>query len=206
MEPDSDIFQELWQFSHITWGFAGRIFIAGSLLSFGLIHQQMLLIVAGLLFLPLLPVMMSIGFGAWTRQWKLALQGVSTTAIAVVLLVLSGVIVAALSDPPLKYNEFNSLPVSALISLVVGIAAALANTDDAGRRELISLAATSQIAILPAWLGICVIFGFPVTITREEIIIRVAGFLVNILIVIGASLATYIFLGAAHRTTRKIKE
>jgi hypothetical protein len=149
---------------------------------------------------------MSIGFGAWTRQWKLMLQGIFTTVTAVVLLTLSGAIVALLSDPPLKYNEFNSLLVSALISLIVGIAAALANTDDAGRRELIGLAATSQIAILPVWLGVCAISGLPVTTGSDEIVIRVVGFFVNIFVVIGASLLTYKILGALHSTTRKIKE
>jgi len=40
--PASDIFEELWQFSHITVGFVGRNFIAACLLAYGLINQQIL--------------------------------------------------------------------------------------------------------------------------------------------------------------------
>jgi hypothetical protein len=71
VEPASDIAEELWQFTHITYGFVGRVFIAACLLGYGLIEQKILLIIAGLLFLPLLPLLLAIGFGAWTRQPKL---------------------------------------------------------------------------------------------------------------------------------------
>ena len=40
--PASDIYEELWQFSHVTVGFIGRNFIAACLLAYGLIHQQIL--------------------------------------------------------------------------------------------------------------------------------------------------------------------
>src|SRR6185295_10886119 len=68
VEPGIDICQELWQFCHVTAGFAGRVLIAGGLLAFGIIHQQLLLMIAGMLFLPLLPIMMGMGFGGWTRD------------------------------------------------------------------------------------------------------------------------------------------
>ncbi len=50
VEPAADIFEELWQFSHITVGLVGRVLIAACLLAYGLIHQQTLIIIAGLLF------------------------------------------------------------------------------------------------------------------------------------------------------------
>src|SRR5438034_7330970 len=81
VEPCVDICQELWQFCHVTAGFAGRVAIAGGLLAYGIIHQQLLLMIAGMLFLPLLPILLGIGFGAWTRQWGLA--GRAGRAIAV---------------------------------------------------------------------------------------------------------------------------
>ncbi len=64
VQPATDIFEELWQFSHITVAFVGRVFIAACLLAYGLIEQNTLLIIAGLLFLPLLPLLLGIGFGA----------------------------------------------------------------------------------------------------------------------------------------------
>ena len=62
-EPVLDIYQELWQFSHITIGFVGRFFIGASFLAYGLIQNQTLMIIAGLLFLPLLPTLMAISLG-----------------------------------------------------------------------------------------------------------------------------------------------
>lgn len=72
VEPTVDIFEELWQFSLVTYGFVGRVFIAAMLLAYGMIQQQLLIMLGGLLFLPLLPLLLAIGFGLWTRQWRLA--------------------------------------------------------------------------------------------------------------------------------------
>jgi hypothetical protein len=206
VEPVSDIQQELWQFSHITTGFVGRIFIAACLLAYGLIHQQTLILIAGLLFLPLLPLLLAVGFGAWTRQWKLAGQGALAFSAATGLLILGGLAVSSLSQQPIKYDEFNSLTVSFLISLAVGIAAGLANIDDVGRRELIGLAATAQIAVIPVWFGICFVFGFPTTASSGEITEHAITFLINTATIIIASLATYVISGAASRSLDKVKE
>ena len=203
VEPAADICQELWQFSHITLGFAGRVLISGGLLAFGIIHQQLLLMIAGMLFLPLLPIIMGIGFGAWTRDWGLLGRASLTVTIALLLLVAAGVGVALLSQPPVKYNEFNSLPVSLVISFAVGVAAALANTDDGGRRELIGLAATAQIAVIPVWLGVCAVLGLPLAGGPVDVPFKVMTLLLNILIVIVASLGTYLLLDAVGPDARK---
>lgn len=197
-ETATDILEELLQFSHITYSFVGRIFIAGSLLAYGMIHQQLLLMIAGLLFLPLLPLLQAIGFGAWTRQWKLALQGVLAFAIAIILLILSGVVIGSLSSPPLKYDEFSPLGVSFLISLAVGVAAGLALIDDTGKREMIGLAASAQIAIVPVWFGISAVFGFPKTSGENEIESRALSFFVNVVTLIVAALAVHIFASTAN--------
>jgi hypothetical protein len=195
VEPSLDIIEELWQFSHITVGFVGRIFIAACFLAYGLIQQQTLIIIAGLLFLPLLPTLLAISFGIWTRNFRLAGQGALAFLTAAVLLFLGGVAVALSTSPPIKYNEFNPLLVSVLISAAVGVAGVLANTDDVGRRELIGLAATAQIAIIPTWFGISSIFGFSVLDTQNEISTRAIAFGVNLVTIITAALITYILLG-----------
>ena len=197
--PASDIFEELWQFSHITVGFIGRNFIAACLLAYGLIHQQILIMIGGLLFMQLLPLLLAVGYGAWTGTWKLVGQSLLAFITAVVLLIAGGAFVAAISDPPLKYDEFNAMLVGFLISLAVGIGAGLANSDDVGRREFLGLAATAQIAIIPVWFGICFVFGFPTTTGQNEITTRALGFGLNVLTIIIASLATYILLGATNR-------
>ncbi len=206
VEPATDIFEELWQFTHITFGFVGRIFLAACLLAYGLIQQQTLIIIAGLLFLPLLPTLLAVGFGAWTRNWKLSLHGLLAFLTATALLLAGGAAVAAVSSPPLKYNEFNSLAVGLLISLAVGIAAGLANMDDVGRREMIGLAATAQIAIIPVWFGISFVFGFPPTTGEHEINQRAISFPLNVATIIVASLLVYVLSGAASRFLARLKD
>lgn len=201
-DPVTDILEELWQFSHITFDFAGRIFVAACFLGYGLIEQKLLIIIAGLLFLPLLPLLLAMGFGAWTGKWNLTAQSALAFLTATVLLVLGGAAVALLCEPPVKFDEFNSIGVSFLISIAVGVAAGLAHIDDAGKRELIGLAATAQLAIIPVWFGVCLVLGFPATVETREIGMRALSFFVNFLTIIAASLAVYAATGAASRSLK----
>jgi hypothetical protein len=194
VEPSTDICEELWQFSQITYGFVGRIFIGSALLAYGMIEFNLLFMIAGLLFIPLLPLMLAAGFGLWTRQFRLAIQGLTAFVVAILLLTAGGVAVALLANPPLRYNESNPLIAGLLISLAVGVAAGLATADDVGRRELIGLAATAQVAILPVWFGICFIFGFPV-LGGAPPGRRALGFILNVAVIVVASFFTYGILG-----------
>ena len=194
IEPTSEIFQELWQFSHLTFGLVGRFFSGGLLLAFGMIRQELLLMAAGLLFLPFLPLLLAVGFGAWTRQWRLAAQGLLTLGVGIGILLAAGVSIALCQTPPLQYHDFHSLPVSVLISGVVGIAAGLATGDDTGRRELIGLAAASQVAIIPVWLGITLVFEFS-ALPQALLGQRVLTLLVNSGTIILVAMAVYALLG-----------
>lgn len=198
VEPTSDIFEELWQFSHVTYGFAGRILIASLLLAYGIIESKLLIIIAGLLFMPLLPLMLAMGFGLWTRQWRLAAQGLFALLVAMALAVAGGAAVALASDPPLKYGETNPLVVSFLISLAVGVAGGLATGDDVGRREMIGLAATAQIAIIPVWMGVTAVFGVP-PLESSGPAERALTLLLNVATIIVASAVTYAVLGMKGR-------
>jgi hypothetical protein len=193
VEPTVDIFEELWQFSHVTYGFVGRVLVAALLLAYGMIEHKLLIMLAGLLFLPLLPLLLAMGFGLWTRQWRLAAQGLFAFLVANVLLVGGGALVASITDPPMKYNEHNTLLVGFLISVGVGVAAGLATADDVGRREMIGLAATAQIAILPVWFGVSFVFGFPAvdSATPGQ---RAISLLVNVATIVAAAFTTYALL------------
>ncbi len=88
---------------------------------------------------------------------------------------------------------------------MVGVAAGLATADDVGRREMIGLAATAQVAIIPVWFGICFVFGFPSfdSISPSQ---RLLSLLMNIAMIIVASAATYAALrvkGASLRAFDK---
>jgi hypothetical protein len=188
--PAVDIFEELWQFSQVTYGFVGRILIGALLLAYGLVEFKLLFMIAGLLFIPLLPLMLSVGFGLWTKQWRLVRQGLFSLTLAFLLLLAGGVIVGFLTNPPVQYSEFNSLTTGFLISLAVGIAAGLATADDVGRREMIGLAATAQIAIIPAWFGLCLVLGFP-ALDGTPPQRRLLALLLNIIAIVTAALGTY---------------
>jgi uncharacterized membrane protein len=193
LEPATDLMEELWQFCHATSGFCGRVAIGAGLLSWGLLENKMLLIVAGLLFLPLMPTIVGVGFGVLSREWSLAARASLTLGIGLVLTFAAGAFVGLAATPPVHFNDFSSTPVSVLISTAIGIAAALASTDDAGRRELIRLAAAAQVAILPAWLGLALTIG--VQEGSEIVIQRAVTLLLNIVAIAFASFLTFVALG-----------
>jgi hypothetical protein len=201
VEPTVDVYEELWQFSHITFGFVGRVLISAMLLAYGMIEDKILVIVAGLLFLPLLPLMLAISFGLKTGEWSLLAQGAAAFLAAIALLVAGGAAVAAMMDPPILHNESTSLVTGFLISAVVGVAAGLASADDAGRREMIGLAATAQVAIIPVWFGISLIFGFP--LYGEPPSKRAAAFLINVGTIVVASLVVYALLRMRGESVRR---
>jgi len=192
--PAIDLMEELWQFSHVTFGFVGRVALAAALLAYGMIADKLLIVIAGLLFLPLLPLLLAISLGMWTRQWRLAWQGGQALVVGIVLLVAAGALVAGITGPPLRFNESNSLFTSLLISLVVGVAAGLATADDVGRREMIGLAAVAQIAILPTWFGIWLVFGSAADGSMAPAA-RALMLLVNVSTIVIAALGTYALLG-----------
>jgi hypothetical protein len=193
-QPTVDILQELWQFSHVTVGFAGRVFIASLLLGYGMLQDKLLLIIAGMLFMPLLPLLLGISFGASTRQWRLVGQSALALVVGTGLTVAGAALVARLMGGHLQFNDFAPLHVSFLISLVVGIAGGLATGDEAGERELIGLAATSQLALLAAWFGIWLVLGAE-AVGGASPAQRGLTWLVNASTIVGAALATYAVLG-----------
>jgi hypothetical protein len=158
--PMIDIDQELWQFSHVTVSFVLRVVIAAVLLSYGMIHDNPLLMIGGLIFLPFMPLVLGLAFGALDRQWKLVGQSALAYVSATLLIVATGFAVAAFTDPPLAFHQFPPVIAGVVLSLLVGVAGAIATADDVGHRQLVGLAAASQIALIPAWFGISLVFGF----------------------------------------------
>lgn len=204
--PTIDILQDLWQFTHVTMSLVVRVLIAAMFLAYGMIKANFLLMMAGLLFLPFLPILLAIGFGLRTREWRLAKQGVIAFIVSTVLIVTGGVIVALLTKLPMQFQQFSPLPVSFLISLGVGIAAAVANADDVGRREFVGLAASAQVALIPAWFGIALVHGFAATTPASSPTQRGLSFGINIATIIVMAIVTYVLLGmrskAAHLASR----
>ena len=197
--PTADIFEELWQFSQVTLSFVGRVLIGAALLAYGMMEQNLLLMVAGLLFLPLLPTLLAISLGVLSREWRLVGQGLFAFVVATALIVAGGAIVAAVVGPPLRFQQFSGMATAAVISTLVGVATALADADDVGRREMIGLAATAQVALIPAWFGISLVIGFSQAVDPTPPQQRLLTFGVIVAAIVVAATATYALLGLRGR-------
>jgi len=199
VEPATDLYEELWQFSHMTFGLATRILISACLLSYGMIESKLLLMIGGLLFLPILPMAMAVSYGIAGRRWRLAAQGLAAIGTATALLFAGGVIVALVARPPLRFDDLGSPVMGIIISAAVGVAAALASIDDAGRREMIGLAAASQLGLIPVWLGIITVFGLSAGSDSGEVLTRILSFATNLVVLVIALLSVQLATGAAGR-------
>ena len=157
--PGIDVVADLWQHNHITVSLVGRFLTGGLLLAYGMLKDNLLTMFAGLLFIPLLPMLMATSLGSLTRYGQLARQGVIALLLGLGLLILTGAVVASVAGGPVGYNQSSPLPVTVLIALIVGVAATLAHVDDTGRRELIGLALASQLALPTTSVGLALGLG-----------------------------------------------
>ena len=160
--PTADVYEELWQFCKVTRSLILRVFLSAFLVAYGIREGFMPLIIAGLLFLPYHHHMLGLGFSAGIKEWRLFKQALSGFLVTTVLIFLGGIAMALLSHSGIKWSAFTETTFlfSFLISMAIGIAAGLGSTDDAGRKELIGLAATAHISVYPIWFGLKVIYGF----------------------------------------------
>lgn len=153
-----------------------------------MIEYHLPLMIAGLLFLPYHHQMLALAFGANTRSWRLAGQGLLALVASTGLIFAAAACAAYFTGPPLAFDKFGTLLSGFFISLIIGIAAALASADDAGRRELIGLAATAHLTLIPAWFGINLVFGFP---DKHQVMERGLAFGINVGALTLGALAVY---------------
>ncbi|ARS34690.1 hypothetical protein [Pontibacter actiniarum] len=158
--PSTDVYEELWQFVQVTISLVGRVFLSSVLLAYGMVEGMLPLIIAGLLFLPYHHHMLAVGLGASLKEWRFLRQGLLALLVSTAMIYLAAVCVAFFTEPPIDFHEFGSPLSGFVLSCVIGAAAALGSIDDAGRRELVGLAATAHISIYPAWFGLQTVFGF----------------------------------------------
>ena len=83
------------------------------------------------------------------------------------------------------------MPAGFAFSLAIGIASSLATADDVGRRELVGLAAASQLALIPAWMGLSLVYGFDGS--EGE---KLASFAMNIVALVAGAIAVYGYMFA----------
>lgn len=186
----TDVYQELWQFCQITTSLLGRVTLSAFLVAYGMREGFMPLIIAGLLFLPYHHHMLGIGLSVALGEKKFLKQSLGSLVVTTLFIVLGGVILGLLTEPGIKWDDFteSSLLFSFLISMAVGIAAGLGSIDDAGRRELIGLAATAHISVYPIWFGLKIVYGFDPTDKPLHLLLV---YLMDVVTLIGFAVLTF---------------
>jgi len=192
IEPALDMLEDLWQLSHVTPSYIGRAMGAAVLMAYGMFENSAISIVVAALFLPFLSQVLAISFGLWVRDRGLAKQGLFALCISSVLSIAAGVLMALLHRGPLLFDDFKTPLVSLGISSIIGITAGLASADDTGRRYLIGVAAAVQYAVVPVWIGISMVRGFPDPHVITE---RISTFGINLATIAGMAAVVYAWTG-----------
>ena len=195
-EPYTDVIQDLWQLSHVTASYIGRAAAGALLLATGVVENNPIAIVVAALFLPFLSQVLAVSFGAWSRDRRLALQGIRALVVSTGLAIASGALVAWVEAQPVSYQGFKSPLASFAISALIGVTAGLSIADDTGRRYLIGVAAAVQFAIFPVWFGAALVMGLP---GHEVLYSRLLSFVINLGTISGAALCAYAALHLGSR-------
>ncbi|MBD0287250.1 MAG: hypothetical protein ICV79_17755 [Flavisolibacter sp.] len=192
VRPTTDVYEELYQFTKVTVSLAGRVFLSSLLLSYGMVEDNLPLMIAGLLFLPYHHHMLGVALGSCLKEWRFLRQGALALLISTLLIFLAGACVALVTQPPVQF-ELKGTPLSgAVIAAIIGIAAGLGSIDDAGRRELIGLATTAHITVYPAWFGLHLVFGLE---GEHKVLEHLFSFLINVTTLTFAAGVTYALVG-----------
>lgn len=196
LEPPINVFEDLWQLSHITISYLARALAGAILLAYGMVKNDPINIVVAALFLPFLSQAVAVGFGAWAGDFSLAKQAVKALLASTALSVLGGVTIGLLHGPPMLFSSFAKPLPSFALSAIVGMTAGFTTADDAGRRYLIGVAAAVQYGVFPVWFGFCLITGFPEpSVTRT----RLETFAINVGTIILFSLIGYLLLNIKRK-------
>ena len=200
VRPTTDVYQELYQFTKVTVSLAGRVFLSAVLVSYGMVEDFLPLIIAGLLFLPYHHHMLGVALGGCLKEWQFLKQALWALLLSTALIFLAGVCVSLVMQAPVQF-QLKGSPLSGIVfSAIIGVAAALASIDDAGRRELIGLAATAHISIYPAWLGLHVVLGIGDEPKAMEYLF---SFAMNVVTLILAAILTFALAGIRGEGIRK---
>jgi hypothetical protein len=190
-----EIEEDLWEFCQITISMILRVVLASALVAYGMITGNLPVMLAGLLFLPYHHVLLALALGLVRRRWHLVAHGAVVFFLTTLTIAGAGAAVAWVKGGELGWQAVSGAGGAVFIGLVVGAAAALASADDAGRHELIGLAATAHLSVLPVWGGIMAVLGHA---EGPEITARALDFVLSVLSLIAAAGVVFLFAGASH--------
>ena len=198
-EPFPDVIQDFWQLSHLTVTYVARAGAGAALLATGIIEDNPIAIVVAALFLPFLSQVLALSLGLWSRDAKLAMHGARALLASIVLALIAGAVVAYCEGGPILFQGFKGPLPSFVISALIGITAGLSAADDTGRRYLIGVAASVQLAIFPVWFGAAAVLGFP---AADVVKVRLLSFVINFMTIAGMAVVGYAYLHLKSGTVK----
>jgi len=198
--PAAEIEADLWSFVHITHGLVIRVVLAAVLVAQGMLHGDLPMMIARLLFLPYHHALIAIAFAAVVRQPRLALRGGLVFLLTTLLIAGAGALTALAAPGPPLWEPPAGLATAIAIGAVVGAAAAIASADDAGRRELIGLAATAHLSVLPVWAGVVAVTGSGAGTGGPAYAARAADFAAAAAAITLAAALAFVLTGASRAT------
>jgi uncharacterized membrane protein len=197
--PALDVFEDLWQLSHVTIGYVLRAIAAAALMAIALIENSSIGIVVAALFAPFLSPTLAISFGVSQRDWKLARQGGVALLASIGLFVATAYAIGLALRGSVKFEGFHTPALNFFISLMIGLAAGVTTADDTGRRYMVGVAAAVQYAVFPAWIGLSLALGFPDQVVTLE---RLGSFSINVATIAITSALVYSLIGRRHKNKR----
>jgi len=206
-EPTPDIRQDLWQLCHVTPSYLARAAAGGVLMACGIIGNSPIQIVVAALFLPFLQPVLAVGFGLCHRAGPqgrgdgLGWHGVRATLASIFVALLMGLAAGLALGGPVQFMDFKPPLYSFVISAIIGVTAGLSAADDTGRRYMLGVAASVQLALFPAWFGVALATGLP---PNSVILERFAAFGINLVTIpLGAIIAFRLLHAWRKRAPRR---
>jgi hypothetical protein len=199
LEPPINVFEDLWQLNHITISYWARAAGGATLMTYGMLQNDPVMIVVAALFLPFMSQVLGLSFGAWAGDLSLAWQSFKALLTSCAMSITGGVLIGLLHQQPMQYHGFLAPLPSFAICTVIGFTAGVITADDAGRRYLIGVAAAVQYGVYPVWLGYSLVNGFP---GPSQTFLRLGTFALNVLTITGFALIGYISLDIKRKDVR----
>jgi hypothetical protein len=190
--PPDDVIQDFWQTTHITLSFLCRVLISAMLLSYAMLEDRFVLMIGAMLFTVFSPCLMGWGLGFATRDSSLIRQAAVAFLIANSVSIGAAAVIAILHHGPLLWNDFGTLGGNLFVAAASTIVGAVSDADDAGRRQLIAIAAAFPYARFPPWVGICLVKGFP---ESSVVLYRLGMFGASCVVMVVLAAMTYALLG-----------
>ncbi|WP_434419793.1 hypothetical protein [Nannocystis pusilla] len=190
--PLTDVHHDLWRHCHVTASLVARTCVSAALLAYAMLHQDTLLAVGALIFTPFSPLVLSAALGVAARRTELTRQALRVLLVALVLSLSAAALTGALVGGTMPAEDFGGPTRNFVASALIGVMAALADSDEVGRRQLLGLAMAYPFVRLIVWLGLTLALGEPEGGDRLHDALLLLG---NAVVMTAAAATTYRVIG-----------